>query len=209
MSVRKNILILAAFVILAFSSCIGVNADIVLNKDNSGTLTLEYRFPLYLDSLGKLDGNEHEPPVAVGEEDFTRTTKRIPGLKMLSYQAKNSGSDRLMIVKMEFADMDALLKFLDASGQKAVYVRQNASHKLTLNLSEGGAGGSPELESLFSSVAKGYFFNISLTVPDSGTLTAPDLADASYTKKGKKLSSSIPTGDILKSRDKIDLEFNW
>ncbi|MDR2618972.1 MAG: hypothetical protein LBC62_08890 [Treponema sp.] len=195
--------------ILSLCSCIGVSADIVLNPDNSGTVTLEYRISRYLESLGKQDGNERWLPVPAGKADFERTLERLPGIAMLSFSSKDDGKDLVITVKLRFADMDALLRFLDASGNRAVYVRENASQRLTLTLSKGGAGGNRELADLFAKVSEGYMVSISLDLPSEGTLTAPDLEGAEIRRQGKKLSCSLPIKTVLSSKEGLNLEFRW
>jgi hypothetical protein len=197
------------FVVFSLCSCLGVSADIVLNPDNSGTVTLEYRMSRYLESLGKQDGNERWLPVPAGRADFERTLERLSGIKMLSFSSKDDGKDLIITAKLQFTDMDALLRFLDAAGEKAAYVRENAANRLTFTLSRGGGGGSRELEELFAQVSQGYKVNISLSLPSEGTLTAPSLEGAEIHPRGKKLSCSLPLGAVLSSREELSLDFRW
>jgi hypothetical protein len=197
------------FLITSLCSCLGVQADIVLNPDNSGTVTLEYRISRYLESLGKQDGNERWLPVPTGKADFERTLERLPGIAMLSFSSKDDGKDLVITVKLRFADMDALLRFLDASGNRAVYVRENASQLLSLTLSKGGAGGNRDLADLFAKVSEGYKVSISLDLPREGTLTAPALEGADMRRQGKKLSCSLPLRTVLSSAEEISLDFRW
>jgi hypothetical protein len=195
--------------ILSLCSCLGVSADIVLNPDNSGTVTLEYRISRYLESLGKQDGNERWLPVPAGKADFERTLERLPGMQMLSFSSKDNGKDLVITVKLRFANIEALLRFLDASGNRAVYVRENASQHLTLTLSKGGAGGNRELADLFAKVSEGYMVSISLNLPSEGTLTAPDLEGAEIRRQGTELSCSLPLKTVLLSDEGLNLEFRW
>jgi hypothetical protein len=206
---RLLVLIMPVFLFLSLSSCLGVNADIVLNPDNSGTLALEYRISHFLDSLGKQDGNERWLPLPVGKADFERTIARLPNMKMLSFSSRDDGKDIIITVKLEFKNMDALLKFLDAAGEKAVFVRENASSKLTLVLSEGGAEGNKDLQDLFEKVSAGYFVNISLSLPNEGRLNAPSLKGGEMQGKGKKLTCALPLSEILASKEAMKLEFIW
>ncbi|AEF81558.1 hypothetical protein [Leadbettera azotonutricia] len=202
-----SILTLMVLIILGFNSCLGVNADIILNPDNSGTLNLEYRISHALESLGKQDGNEQWLPLPVGKADFERTIPRIPGMKMLSFSSKDDGKDIVISVKLEFKNMDALLEFLDASGEKAVFAREGASSRLTLVLS--GGGGNKDLEDLFAKVSDGYFVNISLALPHEGSLKAPSIEGGEIQGQGKKLACRLPLSRILASKDAMKLEFTW
>ena len=57
-------------IVMLLSSCIGVNADMVVQANGSGSITLEYHVSQFLESLGKLDGNENWPLIPVGRADF-------------------------------------------------------------------------------------------------------------------------------------------
>jgi hypothetical protein len=209
---RQNLrgLFLAAVFTAGFClSCAGVNADITLNPDNSGVLALEYRISKLIESLGKQDGNERWLPIPSGEADFERTLARLGGMKLLSFSSEDDGKDIVVAVKLEFTDMDALLRFLDASGEGAVFVRENASQKLTLTLSKGGGGGSKDLEDLFARVSEGYRVNIGFTFPREGVLTAPDIEGGEIQPRGKKVFCSYPIGRLLSAREAVNLEFRW
>jgi hypothetical protein len=204
----REILILP-ILILILSSCLGVKADIVLNPDNSGTVDLEYRISHILESLGKQDGNERWLPLPAGKADFERTMARLPGMEMLSFSSRDDGKDTVISTKLEFKDMDTLLKFLDAAGEKAVFVRENDSSRLTLMLGEGLAPDNRGLEELFARVSEGYFVNISLSLPREGALNAPALKGGEIQGSGKKLACTLPLGGILASKEAMKLEFSW
>ncbi|GHU64939.1 hypothetical protein FACS189447_02940 [Spirochaetia bacterium] len=205
----SGVLILSVLMLLSLSSCLGVSADIVLNSDNSGVINLEYRISHILESLGKQDGNERWLPLPVGRADFERSLARLPNMKLLSFSSRDDGKDIIITVKLEFKDMDALLGFLDAAGEKAVFIRENASSRLTLVLSEGGSGGNKDLADLFAKVSAGYFVNISLNLPHEGTLNAPSIKGGEIQNRGKKLTCSLPLSGILASSDGVKLEFTW
>jgi hypothetical protein len=210
-------------------SCLGLNADIVLNSDNSGTLSLEYRISRALDSLGRNDGNEGRPSVPIGRIDFERTVDRIPGMKLLSYASKEESHDRIITAKFQFSNMDALISFLDAAGEKAVYSRggpQEDTQKLTFVLNQGGRIRNPELYALVGQITEGYQVNISVSFPSAGnrnetrkvilmdreggplnTIISPD--PGNITRQGNKYSCSLPLGAVLSAEKGVILEFDW
>ena len=206
------------FIFLALAgmcSCIGVNADIVFNADNSGTISLEYRISGVLESLGRLDGNEGRPPLPVGRADIEQSVERLPGIRLMSYASREIGKDRAVSLKLQFADIRALLSFLDAYGEKAVYTGAGNDHVLTLVLNPGGKKQDPDLKDLVSRITQGYSVNISASFNSAGTLRLLDKdgmivsMNADMQGQGKKVSCSLPTGTVLSAEQGLSLEFRW
>jgi hypothetical protein len=181
----------------------------VINPDNTGTITLEYRISKLIESLGKQDGNERWLPVPTGKADFERTVARLPGITMRSFSSKDDGKDIVLAVKLEFSDMDALVRFLDASGEDAAFVRENVSQKLTLTLSGGGGGDSKDLEDLVAGVFEGYRVSIGFTFPGEGALSAPDMEGGEIQPRGKRVFCSYPVSRLLSAPQAVNLEYRW
>ncbi|MDR0629360.1 MAG: hypothetical protein LBG24_06965 [Treponema sp.] len=204
-------------IMLLLSSCMGVQADIALNSDGSGILVLEYRFSRLLESLGKLDGNERWPPVPVGKADFERTQERVPGLRLVSFSAREDGTDRYHHVKMEFADPGVLLRFLDATGQGASLVQEQGTYRLTLTFTEGMDKADPELLALVEAVSAGYVLQITLSFPGEGSLKVYDREGRSWdtvpgmtlVPQGKQVSFIAPLGTVLTHKQGLSMEIGW
>ncbi|MDR0314251.1 MAG: hypothetical protein LBI14_11730 [Treponema sp.] len=200
-------------IIAGMTSCLGVNADITLNADNSGTISLEYRISQAFDSLGRLDGNEARPPLPVGRMDFERTVERIPGMRLLSYVSRDSGSDRIVTARLEFSTIDDLLQFLDASGQRADYVP--GQKKISFILNPGNNASTSEFNALISQISQGYNIAISMSFPSEGTVNVLDaegrasIARATVQPRGRKVSASLPLETVLSDEKGITLEFRW
>jgi hypothetical protein len=208
---------LIGIVLLMTSSCIGVKADITLNGNGSGLIALEYRLSRTAESLGKLDGNERWLPVPVGKADFERTVARVEGLKLRSFSAKTVGADTVNTVKLEFRDPQTLVRFLDASGQRAALTEDAETRRLSLVLVSGAGRIDPDLLSLFRTVSEGYSFSLSFTAPREGTLAVYDAAGnlleepsaVTVIAKGKTVSFQSPVGNIFNFSDGLRLEIIW
>ena len=207
---KAALLVFMLVIIVAITSCLGVNADIVLNSDNSGNLNLEYRISRILDSLGRLEGNEGRPPIPVGRIDFERTVNRIPGMRLLSYNSREDARDRIIRVRLQFSNIDALLKFLDAAGEKAVYTRGD-SQKLTFTLNQGGRSRNPELDALVAQITQDYNINISMNIASGEINASLDTmgTGVELRSQGRRASSSLPLGFILLAENPLNLEFRW
>ncbi|MDR2798377.1 MAG: hypothetical protein LBB80_08535 [Treponema sp.] len=204
-------------VMLLLSSCIGVQADITLHPNGSGTMVLEYRFSRMLESLGKLDGNERWPPVPVGKADFERTQERVPGLRLVSFSSKDDEKDRYHQVKLEFADPAVLVRFLDATGQRASLVQEQGKYRLTLTFTEGMDKPDPDLLALLEAVSAGYVLQVNLSFPGEGSLRVYDregsfldtLPGMVLVPQGKQVSFAAPLGSVLTHNRGMNMEIGW
>ncbi|GHV76856.1 hypothetical protein AGMMS49942_16770 [Spirochaetia bacterium] len=203
---RNIALVLAAAFMLC--SCVGLASEIVLRRDGSLSMSLEYRFSRELESLGKLDGNENWPPLPVGKADFERTVARIEGLSLGSFTTKTAGKDVVNQVKLDFTNLEALVRFLDASGQRASLAREGGKTRLTLSFGGGGGGVDPELLALLASATEGYSLDFGLTLPH-----APELRERPQTGavvlEGNRVGFSMPLAELLSGAEPVTLEILW
>ena len=208
--------------LLTLSSCFGVNADITLNQNGSGTVTLVYRISKSLDSLGKLDGNERWNTIPVGKADFERSLDRLPEIKLLSFSSKEDAKDVIITAKMEFAAIGSLLAFLDASGRRSTFSGDAGSGRLALTLNEGTKNEGVKNENagltkLIADISDGYSVRVSVTFPGTGSLALTDsqgkaittLPGAEFIQGGKTASFDIPLYQVLSSTDGINAVFSW
>ena len=208
------------FVILfLLCTCVGVSTDIALKADGSGTAVLEYRVSHALDDLGKLDGNESWPTVPVGKADFERMAGRLEGVRLGSVSSQDDGKDTVTSVKFSFVSMDALLGLLDATGQKALFDKENGRNRLLLVLTEKSDTIDSDMLSLLESAATGYEFSFALAVPQNGAAgIAHRLRDGdgrqidiggAAAAQGGKISVSIPMGKLLTVKEGVTMEITW
>ncbi|MDR3166947.1 MAG: hypothetical protein LBT93_03300 [Treponema sp.] len=214
---QKTYFSLVMVIILVLSSCIGISSTITLNRDGSGTMLLIYRIPQTLESLGKLDGNERWLPIPVGKADFERTLDRLPGMSLGSFSSKKDGTDLIIQIGLEFDHIDALTRFLDATGQEAALVQEKGVNRLSLTLSGGISDPDPELVSLVSLLAGGYEVELSFTLPEEGAITLysgkgvplDSFPGGNITARGKELSFKAPMVEVLSSSEGLRLEIRW
>jgi hypothetical protein len=220
---------LSACVLMA--SCVGVRADVVIQANGSGTITLEYSVSQALDSMGKLDGNERWLTVPVGEADFRRTVDRLDGVELVSFASKTNAARQsaaqsksasqtmsatvVNTVKLTFDAIDSLLGFLDATGGRVSFVAKNGKNHLSLALAPKNSGVDPDLLDLFASVSSGYACVITVSVPSEGSLSMRDadgnplVIAGAEVKQGDPLSFSVPIGALLSTKEGVVLEIIW
>ena len=214
---KQVLTVLLLISVLLMSSCLGIKADIVLNSNGTGTITLEYLISKSLDALGKLDGNERWNTIPVGKADFERTMDRLPGMKLLSFSSKEDDKNLLVSAKIEFSNVESLLAFLDASGQKASFSGDASSGKMIFILNEGKKINNPEFDKFMADICKPYSINMSMTFPHEGLLELKTAQGNSLSAipgsvvnpKGKKVSFSFPVYELISNEEGISAELKW
>ena len=216
-------------VIILFSSCFGINMDITLNPNGSGTVSLEYLVSRSLDSLGKLDGNERWNTIPLGKADFDRTLARLPDLKLLSFSSKEDEKNLKVNAKLEFKNIDGLMAFLDAGGRRSLFSGDADQGRLYFNLAGSSATAGQDLSApgltsstsalndLLKNIAGSYYVKISVNLSKEGNLKITNnrgfpiapLPGSEIKSSGKKLSCSIPLYEVLAADSGINLEFLW
>ncbi|MDR2078448.1 MAG: hypothetical protein LBP74_01855, partial [Treponema sp.] len=148
--------------------------------------------------------------------DFERTAARVDGLSLRSFTTKTTEKDVIYQIKLDFADPEALVYFLDASGQGASLGREGEKNRLTLSFNS-FPGTDPELLALASSVLEGYSLDFSLTLPVNAELRIPDQNGGvpgsppagSASVQGTVVSFSSPMAELFTAARPVSLEILW
>jgi len=214
----KNVsYIFILLLLLLLSSCFGASADIVLNSNGSGTITLEYQINKSLNSLGELDGNERWKTIPVGMADFQRTLDRLPEMKLLSFTSKENGKNIVISAKMEFSSIRGLFAFLDASGSSSSFTGDARSGSIILTLNKDSASDNAVFNEFLASICEGYSVRMSMSFSGEGNLSLTDLKGkplaaipgTEINPRGKKVSFTIPIYQVLSSSQGINAVFSW
>jgi len=220
---RKAVFVLAPLVLLApflFASCLGASMDISIRPDGSGRIVLEYRVSQMLESLGRFEGNERWHAIPVGRADLERSLARIPGMRLVSFSSAasadsadgKSGGDLVTRAELGFANTDALVAFLDFTGNRAEISRQNGANRLSIVLLDPSAKiENVDLLSFIREVSAGYEIRIGLNLPGTAGLeTVPATVPGVRREvSGGSVSFAIDTGEIPQITDGLALEVSW
>jgi hypothetical protein len=205
--------------VLVLSSCVGASMEIVVRRDGSGTIALEYRLSRDFEALGKLDGNEGWPVIPLGKADFERSAARIEGLSLRSFSEKTDASEVVYQAQFDFATPEGLVRFLDGAGQRASLVREGERNHLVLsfNNAAGSVEVDEELLELVASSFEGYALVFGVTLPQTPELRVVDRNGASLDSppagtallQGNRVSFSAPMADLLSAPEPALLEIVW
>jgi len=210
MMVQKKSVFIAfsALIIVSLSSCIGVNSNVSIRQNGSGTIQLEYRLSRMFEALGKLDGNEKQLPLPVGRTDFERTVNRVPGLALTAYSISQDEKDLLVKAELSFTSLDALAGFLDATGQSVRLVSDGGNRTMGLVLVRGIKNVDADLESLVRTVFAGYTIDMRFNFPSTPTVsTVGNIGQAAVTGTSARYTS--PVTDLVLSSEPVELRLSW
>jgi hypothetical protein len=193
--------------------------EIVVRRDGSGTIDLEYRLSRELESLGKLDGNERWPVIPVGKADLERSAARIEGLSLRSFSEKTTATDVLYQARLDFANLEGLARFLDDTGQRASLIREGEGNRLAVsfNNAAGRVAIDEKLLELAASAFEGYALVFGVTLPQAPELRVVDGSGAPLESppagtallQGNRVSFSAPMADLLFAPEPPRLEIVW
>lgn len=210
MMVQKKSVFIAfsALIIVSLSSCIGVNSNVSIRQNGSGTIQLEYRLSRMFEALGKLDGNEKQLPLPVGRTDFERTVNRVPGLALTAYSTSQDEKDLLVKAELSFTSLDALAGFLDAAGQSVRLVSDGGNRTMGLVLVRGIKNVDADLASLVRTVFAGYTIDMRFNFPSTPTVsTVGNIGQAAVTGTSARYTS--PVTDLVLSSEPVELRLSW
>jgi hypothetical protein len=180
---------------LALTACLGMETEIDIKQDGSGTIDMTYRISNELFALGTLPGNEGSPPVPVGREDFERTFNRIPGMELVSYSEKGDGDDRFFLVKAKFDDLVALAAFLDAHGKQAALEQKDGKTILSVSFDMDADAVDPDMASILPLIFENYFLDFSVSLPRN--------CEVSYRDRDGGLLPAMPYGEVTVASKRV------
>lgn len=210
-------LVLAAC--LLFDACFGVKSALVIHRDGSGAIDMEYRVSKALLELGTQEGNEASPALPLGEKDFEDAANAIDGLKLIRYSTKSDGDDTLYRVNLEFAHFDALVRYMNAQGGAGAYfdyTEKAGKHILNIVLSPDEAdydGGKEMIPVIF----EGYTYDFKMSLPskcdvrffNGGAQQIETLSLGAVTVEPRSFTFSSPMSDIISMREAAGIEVQW
>jgi len=180
---------------------------------------MEYRFPRTAENIGKLDGNEKWQIIPVSRADWERTAARVEGMKLSSFSSGSDAKDIVNKVTLDFSTTAALLKFLNpaAGGKRAAFNSNGNSNTLSIIFTEPSGEINPDLLELMKQVSYGYKLKVSFNAEKDSILSFTDGTgnpiappeNVEAVSKGKKVSFSIDTAELLQRKEGLGIELKW
>ncbi|MEW5817582.1 MAG: hypothetical protein AB1798_19555 [Spirochaetota bacterium] len=112
--------ILTGGILLLFSSCIGIEASIILDSGGSGKIELSYQISQLVMNLGKLEKEDNFVPLPVSQADFAKTVEKIEGLSVNQVGVIENEDNVIVTASLNFKTMSALSALLSLEGKNSV-----------------------------------------------------------------------------------------
>jgi len=169
---------------------------------------MEYRLSRMFEALGKLDGNENKLPLPVSRTDFERTLSRVPGLQLSSFTTSQDDKDIVVKVELAFTNLDALIGFLDVSGQSVRLATEGGNRTMGLVLVRGIKNVDKDLENLVRTIFTGYTIDMRFNFPSTPSVsTVGEIGQATVT--GTTVRYTSPVTDLVLSPEPVELRLSW
>jgi hypothetical protein len=191
-------LLLPALCAAALSSCIGIQSQISLGRDGSGTVRLSYRISQFL-------REERSLPLPVSREDFQRAVAGAPGLRLEALSQREDERDVIIEARLAFDRVEALNAL---GGQLGLsYAVQGDSRVFRQRLNPGRPPGGIQPESL--RMAETFFqdYEVSLELSSPVPIRSCSLGQLSEDRQTLRYRATIP--ELLKQKDELILEIVW
>ncbi len=132
----KNLL-LVVWISFFLTSCIGIKADLTINKDTSGSLTMTYTVSKIIMDIGSEDQKrENLLPLPINREDFIKTFENIPGITLSDYSRKEDEENIYITAKITFKNFNDLNKIEAFRDQKLSLTHEGNQFILKQKLAE-------------------------------------------------------------------------
>jgi hypothetical protein len=203
---KKLLLPILVVVVALLSSCIGIESQITLQNDGSGTLLLNYRVSRLMKNLDVAKSDWHLP-LPVSREDFQRTVDSISGLKLLSLAQREDERDVLIDARLAFTGVQAI-NSLGKEGQIELSLSNEGDLHVFRQQIYRGRGLeqiSPESLQMIQTFFEGYELSYRVTAP--AAIKRHSLGELSPDQRSVIYKTSV--ADLLKSGEKQVLEVDW
>lgn len=201
----KKTITLIVPVLFLLSSCLGIESRMVMNRDGSGTLTLNYKISRMIKDMELQNGEGGMLPLPVSEEDFRRTAERTQGVRLLSVKQSEDEENISIEARLEFDAVEAL-NGLSAPGQMQLsYEAAGGTQKLRQVLSAAAGEVTPETVEMLETLFAGY--ELSFLIETQTPIKRHSLGVLS--EDGKQLTYGVTIPELYSSRQDILLEVEW
>jgi hypothetical protein len=202
---KKNIILLLP-VIFILSSCLGIESRMVLKRDGSGTLTLNYKISRMIKDLELQNGGQ-VLPLPVSEEDFRRAAERTEGVRLSSVKQTEDEENIYIEARLEFDRVEAL-NGLSAAGQmEMAYNAGSGTQKFRQVISSGTGGEEVSAETL--SMLEAFFagYELAFVIETPAPIRSHSLGSLSEDEKQLTYVVTIP--ELFRTPQDRILEVEW
>jgi hypothetical protein len=194
---------------LLLASCMGMDSEVKISQNGSGSLSAQYRLSEDLVSFGELEANKDMLPVPLSEADVKKSLSGVQGLSFKSWSSRKDGTDLLITTVIGFDSLDALVRYLDPQGKMASHGSDGTAQTISFSLGDS----IPKLDKDMKEAAKEAFapyrFRFVFDLPGISSQASSSDPVISVVREGKKVSFEGKMADIVTLDQAPSLKLSW
>jgi hypothetical protein len=152
---------------ILLASCVGMDTKVKISRDGSGTVDAEYRLSEDFVAFGQLEANKSMLPVPLTKQDVENSLAGAKGLKLSSWSSRRDGTDLLVRTVITFDSLDALMYYLDPSGQLARHSSDSGGNRIDFSLGNRIPKLDPDMKTLAQEAFAPYAFKFVVELPSA------------------------------------------
>jgi hypothetical protein len=195
---RLKSLLFPALFAVALSSCIGVQSQLSLGRDGSGTLRISYRIAQFLRESQGL-------PLPASREGFQQAVAAVPGLRLEALSQREDEQDLILEARLGFQRVEDLNGLGDRLGLS--YQTEEDRRVFRQRLYAGAAAGGLSAESL--GMLETFFpgYEVSLELSSAAPIRSHSLGQLSEDRRVLRFQTTLL--ELLRQQDAVTLEVAW
>ena len=199
----------ALFCGLLLASCVGVDTEVNISKEGSGSLTAQYRLSQDLVAFGELEANKNLIPVPLSESDVRKSLAGVKGLSFVSWSSRKDSIDLIVKTVISFDSLDSLVLYLDPQGKMASHSSSSDTQTITFNLGDSIPKLDKDMKEIAMEAFAPYTFRFVFNLPSEPRNAKSSDPAISFVRDGKKVRFEGKMSDIVSLATAPALQFSW
>jgi hypothetical protein len=194
---------------LALSSCMGMDTEVKISKDGSGSLSAQYKLSEELVAFGELEANKDMIPVPLTESDVRKSLAGVKGLTFKSWSSRKSGTDLFITTVIGFDSLDSLVLYLDPQGKMASHTSVSNTQTIGFSLGDSIPDLDKDMRDLAREAFAPYTFRFVFDLPEAPKDATSSDPAISVVREGKKVRFEGKMSDIVTLEKAPSLQLSW
>jgi hypothetical protein len=199
--------LLCALALVVLSSCVGIDSNLSIRANGSGTLSLTYRVSQLIVNLGNPSDGRSVVPLPLSRSDFERSIQTTQGrVRLTRFDRSEDQKDITIRAELAFDSIDALSQ-MDAFQSAQI---RSSTDGGTRTFSELIAKAPREpLTDDSLKMVDAFFggYNLTFTIEAPQPIKTNNLGTLSA--DGRVLTYKTTIGDIVRTKNDIVLSLSW
>ena len=198
--------LLCAFLLF---SCMGIDTEVKVSRDGSGTLSAQYRLSSELVAFGELEANRDMIPVPLTESDLRKSLAGVKGLSYRSWSSRKDASDLYITTVIAFDSLDSLVAYLDPQGRMASHTSTAGSQTISFSLGDSIPDLDKDMRDIAREAFTPYTFRFIFDLPEAAREAGSSDPAISVTRDGRKVRFEGKMSDIVTLEKAPLLRLSW